>query len=157
MTQSHADNISLWQGQLSLGAVPDNEKLRTLADQGYTHVGCCLTDSEIEETLPSRAREAGLQWTWLPYTLSALDEASDTHYLRRYLSSLRSMLMQPAKIHVFCDDSATRCILLSYALCLNAGMSTSSAYFAVWSLTGDQTHQVKRAQLSAVANMNLYG
>lgn len=154
---THTDSVRLWQGSVSIGAMPDEDTLTSLYQAGYTHIGCCLTDAEVPDSLPARARHAGLQWTWLPFTHHTLSEPSDTHYLRQYLSSLRQLLRQNSQIYLFCDGQKTRCVLLAYALCLNAGMPASSAYNMVCTLAGRAAHQTPRTLLQAVSQLRYYG
>ena len=154
---THSNPVRLWQGYLNIGAMPDEDTLTALAEADYTHIGCCLTDAEVPASLPAHAQKAGLQWTWLPFTHHTLSEPSDTHYLRKYLSSLRQLLRQNNQIYIFCDDERTRCVLLVYALCLNAGMPASSAYSTLYALAGRFAHQTPRPLLQAVSQLRHYG
>lgn len=154
---THIDSVRLWQGSVSIGAMPDEDTLTSLYQAGYTHIACCLTDAEVPVSLPARARHVGLQWTWLPFTHHTVSEPSDTHYLRQYLSNLRQLLRQNSQLYIFCDEERTRCVLLAYALCLNAGMPASSAYNTVCALAGRFAHQTPRALLQAVSQLRYYG
>ncbi len=152
MTHNHS--VRLWQGLLRVGTAPDEDTINALVDAGVTHIGCCLRESDITPSFLTCVRTAGLSWTWLPFTENSLTTSSHRHFLRQYLDSVRQLLEEQHAVYLCCDDTKTRCSLLSYALCLKAGMSTSSAYTTVCELSQGAVHSIRREYLRAAGALS---
>ncbi|GEA12266.1 hypothetical protein [Alteromonas sp. KUL49] len=159
MTSSTANSTTLlniaWftlgSGRICLGKKPDNDYLVKLKQSGVSHLATVQTGEEEGRSYESKALEAGLTWVWLPFDRQKAATQNEEAYIQQYLTELKALLADGASVYLHCDGTQQRCSLLLFALCVNKGMSTSSAYAVLHSFGKNAANQLPRSALEWAA------
>ncbi len=143
--------FTLGVGRICLGKKPDDNYLKQLAQSGVTHLATVQTSAESGRSYEAKAEASGLAWVWLPFDIAQGATPNEEAYIKQYLTELKALLNEGASIYLHCDGTQQRCSLLLYALCLNKGMSTSSAYSVLHSFGKNAANQLPRGALEWAA------
>lgn len=146
-------SIRLKSGNVSLGPSPSATVLASLRNTGVTHIVTTLTQQEDAHRLGALAEQAGLTWTWMPFTETIESNVQEQAFLQQYLLELVQRLSEGQWLYLHCDEGMTRCQLLLVALCHACGMPSSSTYNALHSINRQQTNQLPRAALHWAAQL----
>lgn len=119
--------VAVGGGQLALGHRPGREGPAELRLQGATHLVTLLSESEGAEAIGAAAREAGLEWRWLPMPSARVPEASEEARYREALAELAALLEDGARLYLHCSAGIHRTGMIGFALLRRMGYPEEEA------------------------------
>jgi len=127
-------------GALGVGHRPKLKSLKTIKDQGVTHIWTLLSEREGALDIKSAVHGAGLEWIWLPLPNGKPPDKDKTSEILDCFRNTKAVLTDGAKIYLHCSAGIHRTGLISYAFLRYLGFSGSDSLEKITSmrrLTGE--------------------
>ncbi len=115
--------VKVGKGRLTLYHRPRREMFPSLRRQGCTHVVTLLKDIESAETYSNLAREAGLEWIWLPVPNGKYPQPEVHERLVNALPRLSRLLDEGNSLLIHCSAGVHRTGMVAYGLLRWRGLS----------------------------------
>lgn len=119
--------VAVGGGHLALGHRPRREGPAELRRQGATHLVTLLGESEGAEAVGAAARDAGLEWRWLPMPSARVPEEAETARYREALAELAALLEDGGRLYLHCSAGIHRTGMIGFALLRGMGYAEEEA------------------------------
>jgi len=140
--------VSVDGGSLAIGHRPKLKSLRTLAEEGFTHVVTLLSDREGAATIGRAAQAAGLGWIWIPLASAAPDDEPDTlDAVRVAFGEIEQALQSGGKVFLHCSAGIHRTGMITNAFLRYLGYDRQKARTILCSLRELTANEVGEARL----------
>lgn len=142
--------IQIGKGRLDVRGRPGRKYWEGATQSGVTHVVTLLSEHEGAQEVGTQAKNAGMNWTWIP--LEGADPANikDADSLRAQLTDLTSGLQNGDSVVVHCAAGIHRTGMIAYALLRLSGESPDSARQRLMDMRSETANGVTEARLSWV-------
>lgn len=119
--------VAVGGGHLALGHRPRREGPEELRRQGATHLVTLLGESEGAAAIGAAAREAGLEWYWLPMPSARVPEEAEEGRYQEALAELAALLEEGARLYLHCSAGIHRTGMIGFALLREVGYAEEEA------------------------------
>ena len=119
--------VKMLSGSLAIGHRPKLSAMKTLREQGASHVLTLLSDAEGARTVGGAARREGIQWLWFPMSSASPPNDARLPEVRDIFERIIDVLKDGGRIYVHCSAGIHRTGMFVYGLLRYAGMSACQA------------------------------
>jgi protein-tyrosine phosphatase len=119
--------VKVGKGRLALNHRPGSTDFKRLREMGCTHVVTLLKESEQADRIGSMAKNAGLEWIWIPVPNGKHPEGEVHERLLAAIPNLSKLLDEGKSLLIHCSAGIHRTGTVAYGLLRWRGMERNQA------------------------------